>query len=41
VGVYPHSGFKLGRWLDVGWWWLPLRDPPGQPREPAEWDGLG
>lgn len=41
VGVYPHSGFKLGRWLDVGWWWLPLRDPPEQPREPAEWDGLG
>lgn len=40
VGVYPHSGFKLGRWLDVGWWWLPLRDPPEQPREPAEWDEL-
>jgi phosphinothricin acetyltransferase len=41
VGVYPHSGFKLGAWRDVGWWWLPLRDPPEQPREPAEWDELG
>ena len=41
VGVYPHSGFKLGAWRDVGWWWLPLRDPPEQPDEPAEWDELG
>ena len=41
VGVYPRSGFKLGAWRDVGWWWLPLRDPPEQPREPAEWDELG
>jgi phosphinothricin acetyltransferase len=40
VGVYPHSGFKLGAWRDVGWWWLPLRDPPEQPREPAEWGEL-
>ena len=40
VGVYPHSGFKLGAWRDVGWWWLPLRDPPEQPGEPAEWDEL-
>jgi phosphinothricin acetyltransferase len=41
VGVYPHSGFKLGAWRDVGWWWLPLRDPPEQPHEPAQWDELG
>ena len=40
VGVYPHSGFKLGAWRDVGWWWLPLLDPPEQPRDPAEWDEL-
>ncbi len=38
VGVYPHSGFKLGAWRDVGWWWLPLREPPTHPQEPAEWD---
>ncbi len=41
VGVYPRVGFKLSAWRDVGWWWLPLRDPPDQPREPAEWDELG
>ncbi len=40
VGVYPHSGFKLGAWRDVGWWGLPLRDPPQQPSEPAEWGEL-
>jgi phosphinothricin acetyltransferase len=40
VGVYPRAGFKLGAWRDVGWWWLPLRDPPEQPREPAEWGEL-
>jgi phosphinothricin acetyltransferase len=40
VGVYPHSGFKLGAWRDVGWWWLPLRDPPEQPAEPAESDQI-
>jgi L-amino acid N-acyltransferase YncA len=38
VAVYPHAGFKLGAWRDVGWWWLPLRDPPEHPLEPAEWD---
>jgi phosphinothricin acetyltransferase len=40
VGIYPRPGFKLGAWRDVGWWWLPLRDPPEQPAEPAEWDAL-
>jgi L-amino acid N-acyltransferase YncA len=38
VAVFPVSGFKLGMWREVGWWWLPLRDPPEQPQEPAEWD---
>ncbi len=41
AGVYPRSGFKLDAWRDVGWWWLPLRDPPELPREPREWDELG
>jgi phosphinothricin acetyltransferase len=40
VGVYPRAGFKLGAWRDVGWWWLPLQDPPEQPREPREWGEL-
>jgi L-amino acid N-acyltransferase YncA len=26
VGVFPSAGFKLGRWHDVGWWALRLRD---------------
>jgi L-amino acid N-acyltransferase YncA len=41
VGVYPNTGFKFGEWRDVGWWWLPLRDPPERPDEPTEWDELG
>ena len=41
VAVFPNSGFKLGAWHDVGWFWLPLRDPPQRPTEPAEWDKLG
>lgn len=26
VGVYPKAGYKLGRWHDVGWWQLALRE---------------
>jgi L-amino acid N-acyltransferase YncA len=37
VGVYRAAGFKDGRWHDVGWWQLPLGEPPDTPREPAEW----
>jgi len=37
VGVYRAAGFKDGRWHDVGWWQLPLREPPGRPAEPAAW----
>ena len=37
VGVYRSVGFKAGAWHDVGWWQLPLRDPPGEPDEPREW----
>ena len=25
VAVYPRVGFKLGRWVDVGWWGLALQ----------------
>ncbi len=35
VGVYRGVGFKLGRWLDVGWWQLSLqlgRDAPSWPQ---------
>jgi L-amino acid N-acyltransferase YncA len=47
VGVYPRVGFKRGRWHDVGWWQLPLRERSGEPgptwsmealRRSAGWD---
>ena len=33
VGVYRRVGFKHGRWVDVGWWELALREhsAPGAP----------
>lgn len=37
VGVYRQAGFKLGGWLDVGWWQLPLATPPADPAEPRPW----
>lgn len=33
VGVYPAVGWKHGRWHDVGWWQLRLRDGPAAPGE--------
>ena len=35
VGVYPRAGFKLGRWWDVAWCGLALREP-GVDEAPAE-----
>ena len=29
IGVFRSVGFKFGRWHDVAWWHLPLRDEPG------------
>jgi L-amino acid N-acyltransferase YncA len=38
VGVYRNVGFKHGRWLDVGWWTMPLVDNlPAAPADPTEW----
>ena len=34
VGVYRNVGFKLGRWVDVGWWGLELGDPGIPPADP-------
>lgn len=31
---FPQAGFKLGQWVDVEWWWLPLRTPEANPRSP-------
>jgi len=36
IGVYRNVGFKLGRWIDVGWWQLQLQDLPGEPAPPLE-----
>jgi phosphinothricin acetyltransferase len=34
IGVYRAIGFKCGRWHDVAWWQLALRDREGEPAEP-------
>ncbi|WP_163554507.1 GNAT family N-acetyltransferase [Candidatus Frankia alpina] len=38
VGVFPHTGYKLGAWHDVGWFGLPLVDEhPADPADPRPW----
>jgi phosphinothricin acetyltransferase len=34
IGQYPGVGYKMGRWLDVGWWQLALRPDVTPPPEP-------
>jgi phosphinothricin acetyltransferase len=34
ISVYPGAGYKLGRWLDMGWWQLSLRPQIPEPPEP-------
>ena len=36
VGVYHAVGYKLGRWHDVGWWQLALRDHSTAPAALAD-----
>jgi phosphinothricin acetyltransferase len=36
IGVFPKIGYKLGSWLDVGWWQLDLAPEPDHPLEPLE-----
>lgn len=31
IGTYSGVGFKLGRWIDVGWWSVTLDDRQGLP----------
>lgn len=38
VALYEHVGFKLGRWHDVAWSQLDLREPTVPPREPIARD---
>jgi L-amino acid N-acyltransferase YncA len=38
VGVYSKVGYKMGAWLDVGWWVYSIQpevDSPAEPRPPA------
>jgi phosphinothricin acetyltransferase len=40
VGRYPGVGYKLGRWLDVGWWQLALRPEIADPPEPLPFSAI-
>jgi phosphinothricin acetyltransferase len=40
VAVFPHVGFKLGRWLDVGWWRLQLLPEVDQPADPVSFGSI-
>jgi phosphinothricin acetyltransferase len=40
VGVFPHVGYKLGRWLDVGWWWLQLQPEIDAPPDPLPFSAI-
>jgi L-amino acid N-acyltransferase YncA len=40
IGVYPAVGYKLGRWLHVGWWQLDLRPPVSPPPEPRTFSAI-
>jgi phosphinothricin acetyltransferase len=35
IGVYRAVGYKHGRWVDVAWYGLRLRDPDDPPAEPV------
>lgn len=35
IGVHHHVGYKLGKWLDVGWWQLQLQGWPDCPKPPV------
>jgi len=39
VGLFPRAGFKLGRWWDVAWYGLALREVKTDevPQEPRPW----
>lgn len=40
VAVYPQSGYKLGRWLDVAWWRLQLQGASDEPAEPRPFSSI-
>jgi L-amino acid N-acyltransferase YncA len=40
VAVFPKVGYKLGRWLDVGWWQLDLQPEIENPPEPRSFRAI-
>jgi phosphinothricin acetyltransferase len=40
IGVFPKIGYKLGNWLDVGWWQLDLAPEPEHPPEPLDFSTI-
>jgi phosphinothricin acetyltransferase len=39
--IVPGVGFKLGRWLDVGWWQLDLQPRIPVPPDPTPFRQMG
>ncbi|MDZ4835053.1 MAG: arsinothricin resistance N-acetyltransferase ArsN1 family B [Candidatus Melainabacteria bacterium] len=35
VGIFHNVGYKMGKWHDVGWWHLVLKDHDQDPAEPT------
>ena len=35
AAVFPASGFKLGEWHDLEFWWFQIADLPDEPRPPV------
>jgi phosphinothricin acetyltransferase len=40
VGVFSNVGYKLGEWLDVGWWQLELQPDVDYPPEPVDFRSI-
>jgi phosphinothricin acetyltransferase len=40
AGVFPGAGYKLGCWLDVGWWQLELQPVSPNPPEPTPFPAI-
>ena len=41
AGVIREAGFKLGRWIDVGYWQCELAEPTTPPVEPKRFADVG
>jgi phosphinothricin acetyltransferase len=40
IAVFRNVGYKLGRWLDVGWWRMQLKPPVENPPEPKRFSEI-